>query len=251
MALLRLSATRSISHFHLRTRTTLLRLSDINSRLSISTTRGRHFQTTAKPFANMCGSPSSAQIMGQWEAESDAMAINCLRPPPGYKYWDFTIYRSTYGDDAAWAELMSILHEAARRELERLGAGEKIESLDLLVHEDRNKFEAASKEMLRAYFKVCVQQSTFEEAADTSDARSGPSENTAPWTARYQFCLHVDEDSLYSIIDPRTSRSDSTVRRLATSTSSTGIGRCLTKRSSPCCETSTTARIRSMMGRSC
>lgn len=130
--------------------------------------------------------------------------------PPGRKYWGFTIYRCTHGDNEAWSQLMSLLYERAKKNLDERGNSERLESLDLTVHEDASRFVGASTMQILDYFRQWVDRASVKEAYECEnavpiliqDSRARPP--FLATTPRYHFCLHVDEASLYTIIDRET-----------------------------------------------
>ncbi|KAK5734946.1 hypothetical protein LTR17_008579 [Elasticomyces elasticus] len=115
----------------------------------------------------------------------------------GHKYWGFTVYRCTYGDDLAWEQLMTKLHRCARESLEDSGMEDLIEFLDIPVHEDAD-LEGASKDVVRRRFKTWLATEAHRERLH-ADARiiDVGGRGTTP---RYIFCLHVDEEALRSVI---------------------------------------------------
>lgn len=132
-------------------------------------------------------------------ARSEGERVRDFNNLSGQKKWGFVIYRCTYGDDAAWARFMEIFHERALGDLQDEDAEDVLPSLDLKVISDPT-LDGASKRDVQERFRLWT-------ASEEAQAEKGTREMPMPdvmqlggLAARYQFCLHVDRDSLESIV---------------------------------------------------
>lgn len=134
----------------------------------------------------------------------DEHLIRAARPPKGHKYWGFTIFRCTYGDDEAWLQLLKLIREAVQESAEYYGAPDLIHSFRLTVFEDPSVFVEASTALLRKRFREWRSGRAIEEETDGTDGYPIVMEDVDGihgTRSRYQFCVQVDEQSLYSSID--------------------------------------------------
>lgn len=95
---------------------------------------------------------------------------------------------------------MQFMHELTKKGVESWNAPELMKSLNMRVHEDPAQFESASKDKIREHFKSWTHSAT-DESVDHPNAVPRFVRGHAA-TARYQFCLQLDAEALYSIIDP-------------------------------------------------
>lgn len=127
------------------------------------------------------------------------------RPLPGHKYWGYIVYRCTYGDDAAWSAFIDHLREEARYDVKYVGHEEMMDSLNFAVRDDPSLFQGASKAFVRQHFKAWTRSAAADEELDSSVPNAQPIMlDDEGVTTRYEYCLYIDDDSLYSIIDKDT-----------------------------------------------
>jgi hypothetical protein len=107
-----------------------------------------------------------------------------------HKIWGWVIYRCTYASDKDWDEFISRLNSHIQSSLRLHNGCDMMESLDCHVFDDRVKFEAASPVTVREHFRKWVQGAPQREQGGVPAMRS----------QRYNFCVHVDEEALQSII---------------------------------------------------
>ncbi|KAG9957895.1 hypothetical protein KCU61_g8808, partial [Aureobasidium melanogenum] len=107
----------------------------------------------------------------------------------GHKVWGWVIYRCTYKSDKDWQDFMQRFHYFIRDILESHNGLDMLESLDCHVFEDKS-FEGASPATIRQHFKQ------WAETAPEREQDGVP----AMQSQRYNFCIHVDEDAVQSII---------------------------------------------------
>ena len=127
----------------------------------------------------------------------------------GHKHWGFTVYRCTYGDDGAWEQLMTRLYRCVSENLQSSGVEDLTELLDMTVHEDA-ELDGASKDVARKRFQKWLATEANEERLNNDAApvfieSYGRKVGTTP---RYQYCLHVDEEALRSVVPHDTAISD-------------------------------------------
>jgi hypothetical protein len=111
----------------------------------------------------------------------------------GQKVWGWVIYRGTYSSDSEWAEFMEKLKTETQDVFNEYGAPETVKNQHVwTVIEDRERLEDATKSDVRRMFSEWVHSP--ETAAEQPNA-------PMVCMARYQFCMHVDEASLRSVLD--------------------------------------------------
>ncbi|EEP75912.1 predicted protein [Uncinocarpus reesii 1704] len=116
--------------------------------------------------------------------------------------WGFLIYRCTYDDDTAWATFLSLLEERAHDNLKREGDLDLKEKLVWTVIEDKEKLDGASVDKVGDMFLNWIES---EEAKN--EQQIGPDELGRPvaailgTTPRYLCCVHVDAESLHSVVN--------------------------------------------------
>ncbi|KAG9737538.1 hypothetical protein KCU77_g9558, partial [Aureobasidium melanogenum] len=107
----------------------------------------------------------------------------------GHKVWGWVIYRCTYKSDKDWQDFMHRFHYFIRDILESHNGLDMLESLDCHVFEDES-FEGASPATVREHFRKWTETAPQREQDGNSAMRS----------QRYNFCIHVDEEAVQSII---------------------------------------------------
>ena len=116
----------------------------------------------------------------------------------GIQKWGFVVYRCTYDDDEAWAQLMEHIKTRTIDSIKSDGIETgMIDRLDLPVIEDPT-LEAASKTEVRCRFRKWVLENAQLERASDSD--EDLLDSLLAVTPRYNFCIHVDAGSLESIV---------------------------------------------------
>lgn len=107
----------------------------------------------------------------------------------GHKVWGWVIYRCTYKSDKDWKDFMDRFHYFIRDILESHNGLDMLESLDCHVFEDQ-AFEGASPAIVREHFRQWTETAPEREQDGAPEMRS----------QRYNFCIHVDEEVLQSVI---------------------------------------------------
>ncbi|THX17767.1 hypothetical protein D6D13_00170 [Aureobasidium pullulans] len=116
----------------------------------------------------------------------------------GVQKWGFVVYRCTYDDDEAWAQLMEHIKTRTIDSIKSDGIETgMIDRLDLPVIEDPT-LEAASKTEVRCRFRKWVLENAQLERASDSD--EDLLDSLLAMTPRYNFCIHVDAGSLLGCI---------------------------------------------------
>ena len=109
-----------------------------------------------------------------------------------HKIWGWVIYRCTYKSDEEWASFMERLRYYIKSTLQFDNALDMETSLDYRVFEDRAHFDGAHPSIIREHFAQWVVNAPQEEQG----------EGRFPMhSQRYNFCLHVDQDALISVIN--------------------------------------------------
>lgn len=142
--------------------------------------------------------PDSLQGLGE------AVTIEDLKPSAP---WGLAVYRTTYGDDAAWGRMRDALSGAVANALELYGCTEDllprlshafIEDQATLggagVRDIRRRFTSWAAEELRRNWRVDETPPTEEEARRAGMGGAGYFAGT-----RYNYCLLVDEVCLESL----------------------------------------------------
>jgi hypothetical protein len=109
----------------------------------------------------------------------------------GHRIWGWVIYRCTYGNDQEWAEFMDRLRHYNERTLRFDNALDMQPSLDYHVFEDRDQFDNMHPSaVLKHFTQWAVTAPQQEQGEDAYPTRS----------QRYNYCLHVDQEALQSVI---------------------------------------------------
>lgn len=110
----------------------------------------------------------------------------------GHKVWGWVIYWCTYESDEAWAEFMRRLRYYIEDTLQFDNALDMQPSLDYQVFEDRERFDMAHPSAVLEHFAQWVATAPQREQGEGKyPARS----------QRYNYCLHVDQEALQSIVN--------------------------------------------------
>lgn len=116
----------------------------------------------------------------------------------GLEKWGWIFYRCTYSDNKAWSHFKQKITQEMQEELEDCKSPELTarlsESLDLKFFEDKDAFNGASKDQLRAHFR--------QRAADAFPAENPRGIQGAPGDSpfqRYRYFIQIDDDALRSI----------------------------------------------------
>lgn len=111
----------------------------------------------------------------------------------GHKIWGWVIYRCTYESDKDWEDFMNRLRFYTHHTLEFDNGLDMLKSLDYHVFEDRSLFDGAHPSTIREHFKRWATTAPQQEQG-TQVAQLQPSQ-------RYNYCLHVDQTALLSVIN--------------------------------------------------
>jgi hypothetical protein len=113
--------------------------------------------------------------------------------------WGFIFYRCTYKDDNAWKRFMEIARQRAELNLEADKGIDIRKRLELTFREDRLSFDAATIDQVRDHFKSWVKQDDPSHRLHTITEEQG--DGASPiLTSRYVFAIHVDAESLHSVV---------------------------------------------------
>ncbi|KAL7621056.1 hypothetical protein AAE478_008368 [Parahypoxylon ruwenzoriense] len=131
--------------------------------------------------------------------------------------WGLAVYRVSYSDDAAWQRMLARIETDMRERLELQSRDDLLARHDLVVMDDRAKFDGLKPYEVRELFtkwaveelgRNWVGQPILDANRGTLDGREGTGdENTTSWErgpdyfsgARYNYCLVVDDLCLESL----------------------------------------------------
>jgi hypothetical protein len=113
----------------------------------------------------------------------------------GHETWGWHIYRCTYSSDDDWSKFMKLLKTETRRTIEFYGATHYAPKQIWTVVEDQKRLDNATKSDVRGMFNKWV--NSPEAAAEQPNTKGPPTESHM---ARYVYCMHVDEESLRSVL---------------------------------------------------
>ncbi|KAI7158598.1 hypothetical protein KC349_g4775 [Hortaea werneckii] len=124
-------------------------------------------------------------------AFNDADSVERQLQADGHKIWGWVIYRCTYENDEEWAEFMRRLHFYNEKTLRFHNALDMQATLDYRVFEDRDRFDSMHPSAVLEHFT--------QWAATAPQQEQG--ESAYHWRSqRYNYCLHVDQEALQSVI---------------------------------------------------
>lgn len=110
----------------------------------------------------------------------------------GHKVWGWVIYRCTYGSDEHWAAFMECLRRNTHDALERMNGLDMLESLHYQVVADRDLFDGAHPSNVLEHFAQWTVTAPMRD--------QGVEARQFETSKRYHYCIHVDEEALYSIL---------------------------------------------------
>ncbi|KAK2791559.1 hypothetical protein FQN52_004748 [Onygenales sp. PD_12] len=167
----------------------------------------------------------------EWEENPPFASIaTAIRPDPlqKHKTWGFVVYRCSYDDEEAWQQMLELIGGHVESYLEGEGMEDLWLSHELVIREDRGRFDGASPAMIRADFERWVDgemeklPKSLEEAAERreqeedeedeeieedEDADGGDDSSNKSYeelktqiasATRYNFCVFVDDICLES-----------------------------------------------------
>jgi hypothetical protein len=108
-----------------------------------------------------------------------------------HQIWGFVIYRCTYESETEWAEFMDRLNFYIEETLRFDNALDMKSSLDYRVFEDVERLDKAHPSAIREI---------FSQWAETAPQREQGAGKFAMRSQRYDYCLHVDQEALVSVI---------------------------------------------------
>ncbi|KAK3939341.1 hypothetical protein QBC46DRAFT_388211 [Diplogelasinospora grovesii] len=116
--------------------------------------------------------------------------------------WGFVIYRCTYGSQEKWDKFLALAKQEARDYLERWGTGDLsvYDKIDWTVIEDAETLDGASILNTTRKFRAWV------EADGRAEMQGSVFTDTWQYAPRYHYFMHVDEESLESVVDDEKAR---------------------------------------------
>lgn len=139
-----------------------------------------------------------------FQLKKDTLLTNSLKEDK-LNHWGFVICRCTYGSQAKWDKFLALAKQEAHESLKDWGTGDLsvYDKMDWTVIEDAETLDGASILDTTRKFKAWV-------GVDGRTEMQG-SILTDTWqnVPRYKFFMHVDEESLESVVDDEKARADS------------------------------------------
>lgn len=137
-------------------------------------------------YGNVC----SLSLMLRRDCETDKLYT--VSEEDGHKVWGWVIYRCTYESDEEWAEFMRRLRYYVEDTLRFDNALDMLPSLDYTVFEDRDGFaDLHPSDILEHFTQWAAAAPQQEQGEGKRAARS----------QRYNYCLHVDQAAVQSVIN--------------------------------------------------
>jgi hypothetical protein len=106
----------------------------------------------------------------------------------GHQTWGLVIYRCTYKSDSDWSEFITRFRAHIVRYLDFYKALNLLDNFTMTVFEDKS-LDGATPALVRG---------KFNEWAKTAPQQEQNAE--AGFGVRYEYCIHVDDDALNSIV---------------------------------------------------
>lgn len=110
----------------------------------------------------------------------------------GHQLWGWVIYRCTYKSDEKWARIMNRLQYYIEDTLKYDNALDMQSSLDYHVFKNPELFDGMHSSDVREHFAHWV--------VDAPEREQGEGKRPAR-SQRYNYCIHVDEEALKSVIN--------------------------------------------------
>ncbi|KAB5514887.1 hypothetical protein GE09DRAFT_1161438, partial [Coniochaeta sp. 2T2.1] len=192
-------------------------LARISSRRTLSVAgigshRSFHQATSAAQPALQATSIRMAVPYGSnWHEKPGKCIANWLEE---YKlnHWGFVIYRCTYSSQEKWDKFLALAKQEAYDCLEQEGTGvlSLYDKMDWTVIEDAETLDGASILDTTRRFRAWVEANVRVENRD--DVGRVPENQGSTFThvwqseVRYHFFMHVDEESLESVVDDEKAR---------------------------------------------
>ena len=163
---------------------------------------------TAKRYSKITAAVGSSPFEGKgthYTLETSCLErISQLLAHHRLRTWGFVIYRCTYEDESAWERFMERLnrhrdglptHTWTVVDPDDPIPWDLMKQLDWRVQEDPKELDGASKDEVRRRFRQLVSQRLRPEESDPETSHMAKQENP-----RWNFCVHVDKESLESIL---------------------------------------------------
>ncbi|KAI6818701.1 hypothetical protein KC332_g9099 [Hortaea werneckii] len=143
--------------------------------------------------------------MARGDRSNTADQIEDKLPRDGHLVWGFAVYRCTYGDDAAWKTCLECLNKSMRDSMRFYNGLELLEPerFKLTILDDKSQFDGASAQVVRQHFRDWRSNVVHREQGSQKEIEArGGSSNFLDYknSARYRFCIQIDEASLQSIV---------------------------------------------------
>ena len=147
--------------------------------------------------------PSPRQPHKSWYF-NQADIIEHQMQADGHRTWGYVIYRTTYSSDDDWAEFLRRLAFRMEVIFTRCNGRDILDAFTLTVFSDRSLFDGADTASIRAHFRQWAEHAfrTEQQPQQLQDASIGGNGEQVRMgrSARYQFCVQVDEAALYSVV---------------------------------------------------
>jgi hypothetical protein len=133
-----------------------------------------------------------AKSLGTLEVKHWGLSLETLE----LKHWGFVVYRCTYGSQEKWDKFIALAKQEAYNWLKSCGTEDLAlyDKMELTVIEDAETLDGASILDTTRKFQAYVEEERTEETQGYE------------CTPRYHHFVHVDEESLESVVDDEKAR---------------------------------------------
>jgi hypothetical protein len=118
----------------------------------------------------------------------------------GHQTWGFVIYRTTYENDADWAEFMRRLRWWTTDAMEVFGGQDVLDRMAWTVFDDAERFDGADTAAVRRHFRAWAETAVQSEQQQPDEAADSPPLVSKGRSPRYRYCIQVDADALVSCV---------------------------------------------------
>lgn len=114
----------------------------------------------------------------------------------GHTTWGYVIYRTTYENDADWAEFMRRLRAWAEDSMDFYNGQDVLDKMTWTIFDDKEHFDGAGTETIRSHFLDWIQ--TAVQSEQPQQLNGAPADMGC--SPRYRYCIQVDAEALRSCV---------------------------------------------------
>lgn len=113
------------------------------------------------------------------------------------------IYRTCYGSDAEWAEMMRLMREWAAESMESCSGQFVLDDMTWTVFDDKERFDGADTATVRHHFKTWAALAIHDELPLPQQQSAGVERalDRKCRSPRYRYCVQIDVESLKSALN--------------------------------------------------